>query len=219
MAVTRVRAKERGAALFVVVMVIVLLSAIGIFSVRAASLVDVSAGHNRQAVQTAYIAEFGARAAASELVGTQQLYYRLITKGSDHCRANQGLSALMDGVSNLANLAPISCYAMQARDIWERVDSSYPNTVGASSDLELLGALAHDTIQGSFVVEMTDIGLSGAQVAGTEIGKWKHYQLTFTAVGHVFPAGVVDDACAAPLSATSSLQSLRAHVTFGPFSE
>lgn len=212
------RRRQRGAALFIVVMVIVLLSAIGVFSVRAASLVDATSGHNRQAVQTAYITEFAARSVASELVGKQRLYYDLITVGTDHCRSSAALETLVG--------SRVPCYAMYTKDIWERVDDAFPNTVGTSSDVDILGdlaapraALGNPTLEGSFVVEMTDIGLSGSAIAGTEIGKWKHYQVTFTAMGHVFPATGAGGVCNPSAAAMSSLQSLRAHVTFGPFSE
>src|SRR5690606_1736538 len=59
----RLRAhRERGSALFITVMVITMLTAIGIFSMHAASLADQASGFNRQGVQTTYVAEFGARA-------------------------------------------------------------------------------------------------------------------------------------------------------------
>ncbi|MGE3670104.1 MAG: PilX N-terminal domain-containing pilus assembly protein, partial [Polyangiaceae bacterium] len=64
---SRRRADERGAALFIVVLVITLLTAIGIFAARSASLVDVASGYDRQAIQTEYIAEYGIRGATTRL--------------------------------------------------------------------------------------------------------------------------------------------------------
>jgi len=59
--------RERGAALFVVVMVITLLTAVGIFAARSTSLVDAATGYGRQAAQTLALADHGAKLVASEL--------------------------------------------------------------------------------------------------------------------------------------------------------
>ena len=66
-AINRLRGTERGAALFVVVMVITLLTAVGIFAARSTSLVDAATGYGRQAAQTLALADYGAKLVASEL--------------------------------------------------------------------------------------------------------------------------------------------------------
>ncbi len=78
---TRARAK-RGNALFIVVMVITLLTGVGLFAMRSASLSNLAAGYNRQGTQTLYLSEFGTRSAAAELVGKEQHYFNRIVKGS-----------------------------------------------------------------------------------------------------------------------------------------
>ena len=54
-------------AVFLVVMVLTMVTAIGIFSMRSASLVDLASGFNRQNIQSTLIAEYGARSAATWL--------------------------------------------------------------------------------------------------------------------------------------------------------
>ena len=51
----RARASERGAAVFVVVLVLTLLSALGLFAVRSATSTNLSAGYSRQMTQTHYM--------------------------------------------------------------------------------------------------------------------------------------------------------------------
>jgi len=69
MVTRRSRAQQRGAAVFVVVMVVTLLTAIGIFAVRSASLVNVASGHARQGMQTRLLAEYATRTGIVELGG------------------------------------------------------------------------------------------------------------------------------------------------------
>jgi len=54
-------------AVFLVVLVLTMVTAIGIFSMRSASLVDLASGFNRQNIQATLIAEYGARSAATWL--------------------------------------------------------------------------------------------------------------------------------------------------------
>ena len=60
------RSGERGAALFIVVLVIVLVSAIGIFAVRVSSLVQVASGYSRRATSAAYIADLATNVLLSD---------------------------------------------------------------------------------------------------------------------------------------------------------
>src|SRR5882724_2064680 len=60
---------QRGAAVFIVVMVLTLLTAVGIFAVRSASLADTAAGFDREGAQASLIAEYGV-SATSAYMGT-----------------------------------------------------------------------------------------------------------------------------------------------------
>ena len=66
-ALVRRRSEERGAALFVVVLVLTLLTAVGLFAAQSATLVDQASGYSRQASQTSYLAEYGTLLATTEL--------------------------------------------------------------------------------------------------------------------------------------------------------
>ncbi|AUX21344.1 hypothetical protein SOCEGT47_018260 [Sorangium cellulosum] len=64
---THRRAGERGAAVFIVVLVITMLTAIGLFAARAATLSTVASGHERQMTQTQYLTEYALSLALAEL--------------------------------------------------------------------------------------------------------------------------------------------------------
>ena len=61
------RARERGAAVFIVVLVIAMLTAIGVFAASSASLSTSSAGHERLATQAQYLTEFGVQVVLAQM--------------------------------------------------------------------------------------------------------------------------------------------------------
>lgn len=212
------RRRERGNALFIVVMVVTLLTAVGLFAMRSAGLSNQAAGYNRQGVQTLYLSEFATRSAAAELVGKEQHYFNRIvrgaTSGGDDCRANRNLSALMT-----PERPP--CAKLLSQDVWTRTNAVFPGNVGTSTSPTLLGELGSSDVEGAFLVEMTDVSQVGSPVVGEDAGpgRFKHMQVVLTATAQVrpkAPAGSTVTTCQDALTVTSSLQTLRARVTFGP---
>lgn len=208
---------ERGNALFIVLMVVTLLTAVGLFAMRAASLSNQAAGYNRQGVQTLYLAEFAARSVASELVGKEQHYFDRIVRGStaggDDCRANRNLASLVE-----PERPP--CAKLLSADVWNRANAAFPGNVGTADAPDLLGALGSSDLEGAFVVEMTDLSRVGVPIAGEDTAPdgFKHMQVLLTATAQVrpLPPAGSESECVDALSVTSSLQTLRARVTFGP---
>jgi len=204
---------QRGSVMFVVLLTISLLTVIGLYAMRAAALANQAMGYDRESVQTGYIAEFGARAVAAELVGNEQHYFQYISQGADDCRANRDLATLI-----APNRPP--CYKLQTSEIWQRVSNVFPANVGPQSAQTLLGTLSEGGVDGAFVVELTDLARAGAPVAGEDVGadQFKHMQVLLSATGQVRPtiAGVANGACNEAVSITSGLSNLRAQVTFGP---
>lgn len=218
---------ERGAAVFVVVLAITLLTAIGVFAVRNASLVEQAAGYGRQASQTAYLTEYAARAVAAEIGdGAARVYIDKVASGTDTCYANKQLDAnALD-----PNITYLPCYKLFYTDIGKRVDAHFPgnqllgaqSTTGVGSlgpKLDLTGAMT--AMEGVFVVEMTDPAES-TPTAGSAVGgnnpanTFRDVQVTFTAFAQVRPIdpNPGDPWCAnQSLSTSASVTSLRSHVT------
>lgn len=66
------RGQERGTVIFVVLMVLTVLSAIGIFASRSAGLNQRTAGYSRQVTEAQYIADFGVNAMRYELTTSRK---------------------------------------------------------------------------------------------------------------------------------------------------
>ena len=220
----RRRQSERGNALFIVVMVITLLTAVGLFAMRTAGLSNLAAGYNRQGTQTLYLSEFGTRGAAAELVGKEQHYFNRIVKGStnggDDCRANRELIETLESQS-LTDQPP--CAKLLSNDIWERAKDTFNTaTYVGSTARALAGELGSPDIEGAFVVEMTDLAQVNTPIAGEDsnAARMKHMQVLLTTTAQVRPIIPAtpgeENTCQNALTVTSSLQTLRARVTFGP---
>jgi hypothetical protein len=100
------RGPERGAALFIVVLVITLLLGIGMFAARTAHLAITASGGARQQMQAHYVAEYALLFAEAKLSnGAAQSYLKAMSNPVDVCQGQQ------------PNTQGRSCYKMQYQDI------------------------------------------------------------------------------------------------------
>lgn len=214
------RRRQRGAAVFIVVMVIALLTAIGVFSIRTATLVDQAAGFERQGLQTQYLTEYAGRAVATELGdGAARAYLDRIVAGTDQCQVN-------DSVVQLDPAKPVPCYKIFLTEIDQRVNANVGTNVLEAQTASNAGSLGGPTsvtataLAGAFVVEMTEpyesIPNAGSEQASNASSSFRDVQVTLTAFGQVRPvgAGSTDPWCAESAASTAaSVSALRAHIT------
>ncbi len=107
------RQHQRGAAVFIVVMVVTLLTAVGIFAARSASLVDVASGYNRESLQTQYISDYGLLLTAHELsTQSASAYTSVAQSGTDDCIATEAVDSSLVGTP--------FCYAFQSEELAKR---------------------------------------------------------------------------------------------------
>jgi len=209
------RANERGAAVFVVVMVLTMLTAIGVFAMRASSMSNAASGYDRQNTQNHYVGEFGLLSAVAELSTTRRsAYVEKMGKGMETCAAAKGITNVGSG---------IPCYHLYANDVARTVKSNFSGRAlfevpsGSGSAL-VPGSLGPTPLDGDFVVEMTDPGPVGLPVAGTDVGgsaaKFRYLQVTLTSVGQVRPAG--DPAACNAGAVVAGNETGRAFVVIGP---
>jgi len=229
-ALRRRRRSERGAAVFVVVMVITLLTAIGVFALRSASLVDQATGYDRQMAQTLALTEYAGRAVSAELGnGAARNYLDKVANGKDDCFVNKNLDP---NALNPSITAPLPCYKLFMSEIDQRVGQNFSGakvlidqtTTAAGSLGPQLDSATNPMItpqEGAFVVEMSDPAES-VPTAGSALGgnnpanSFRDVQLTLTAFGQVRPLdnGAGNPWCASGSRSTAaSVASLRAHVT------
>jgi len=193
-------------------MVTTLITAIGVFAVRAISQIDQAAGYSRQAAQTIAVAELGTSATLAQLgTGTAGTYVNQMVTSPETCSANGSLGA-----------AP--CYKLFRSELDAQTMSLRSETLFAptsSTDTGSFGPTAD--MVGDFVVEMTDPGPTGRPVAGTDLGgvgtSFKYVKLSLTTTAQVRPVGDATETCNAGVSSVASKQALRARVVVGPIAQ
>src|SRR5688572_6675352 len=204
------RQHERGAAVFIVVMVVTLLTAVGVFAIRSASLVDVASGYNRQSLQTEYVTDYGLLLAAHEL-STQaaSAYTNIAQSGTDDC--------LSTSVVNTTVVGNPFCYAFQSQELGERfsTDGLFDDSEGLPGTVvDPVGADADDAdnLEARFVVEMTEAFQTGS-VKGADLtsNQLVPVQVTLTARGFVNPPRA-DAAVCTDAAAAGGIQEVRSHV-------
>jgi len=192
----RDRREQRGAAVFLVVMVMTIIAAIGVFSMRSASLVDLATGYNRQAIQTTFMAEYAARAAATYLEKNPAL-----VSGTER------VTGCAEALQELDLSAPCTVFKTsllaEALDLDDLVD-------GANGQLNTTGDPT--SIDAEFVTEMTEPSMANITASpGFTAGLFK--QVTFTSIARVYPTdGSATDVCSTAARGSVSQRTVRAHV-------
>lgn len=174
------RANERGAAMFIVVMVVTVLAAVGVFAVRAASVSQLASGYVRQSTQNQHISEYGLLAVVTEMNTLRKdLYRNQMISQPVICNATQGA----------ANEA---CYKFHAPDIQVNVGTGplFEAASTANDGAIVPGSLGPLPTMPLFSVEMFDPGPAaratpGSDVGGTSGAKSRYEQVTVVSMGRV----------------------------------
>lgn len=220
------RASQRGAAVFVVMMVIALLAAVGTFAARSAGIVTQASGHVRQAAQTQYFAELGAGLAIGEFgTGAGAAYVQQMQRAPEDCYLTRNVP--------LINGQRPPCLKVYSGELGSRFEIlPNPNLTGKGSLSPYAFGPSAETdgvMDGNFRVEITDPGQAGTPIAGSDVGGtggtvFRYLQVNVTTIAQVRPHlgdGVAPDCSNASAPGTqaavaSGVQSVRAGVVFGP---
>lgn len=208
------RSSERGAALLVVVLVVTLLSAVGLFAMHSASLVNSSSGFNRQASQTMFLAEFAARSAAAAITLTPSS----LVNELDAQLKTGGVIPNCKGTAPMLGTVP--CVVYDNAYIFDHLTD---NTINAQNRLVgeagIAGALDPQLgathVRADFHVEVFSLGPSGSWTAGNPINDNSH-RVTIQAEARVRPVGSNEtaNACSPESAPATAVQMLRAHLIF-----
>ncbi|HKO47412.1 MAG TPA: hypothetical protein VJV79_06800 [Polyangiaceae bacterium] len=209
------RQEQRGAAVFIVVMVLTLLTAVGLFAVRSASLADVAAGYDREGAQATLVAEYAITASAAYLAnspGAVLIAYRdsKFTDRSQPCQANAIPAGSYPGPTPRPGCHRLSLDEVQTSFKKTSGESVFapPNLVGGPTG-STSSLNATETSNATFVVEVTDAAHIGVPGAGDPVSGSSPILMTLTAISQVRPA----TACAASLgSPAAGQQAMRAMV-------
>jgi hypothetical protein len=209
------RSGERGAALFIVMLVIVLVSAIGIFAVRVSSLVQVASGYSRRATSAAYIAELATNVILADQSDDPTSYQRCLVVPTNTCIETAGAKAVVP-TGTL-----VTCCAQENTKVLN-VLARNNSGLGASP----LGQVARPNLPGGQAVlpntrvEITEAyqnptGNAGSPAGGSAVPV-KVYQASYTVTGHLYPASA-GGLCSPDSTRASATSKVRAFVRYLSF--
>lgn len=193
----RRRAGERGAAIFIVVLVITMLTAIGVYAARSTSLTTGASGHARQMTQTHYLTEYGMTLALASLSADLAPTVKRMQEQPDMgCFAMTGAA-----FGRCLRLYPPSLEARLAPGD-KLIVAPAPNQPGS------LGRAALDP---TFSIELTGGSdtspAAGFDLSPTSPSPFRFFSITLTGTGHIRATGA---------TTWSSTETARAHITVGP---
>jgi hypothetical protein len=216
---SRSRGRQRGATLFIVLLVITLLMGIGTFAARSAAVATSASGSERQSLQARYVAEYGLSFAAAKLSngGAQSYLQQMRTPPASVLCYGQNVS-----------MPQRSCYRMLYADMQNDVASGGYNAcepaVISSSAPGSLGGLR--VVNGTttwaecdFSVELADLS-EGFTMPGFDLGHGHPLKFWYVNVASTGQARIVNTGAGAldPISAESSgTQLIRGRILVGPF--
>jgi PilX N-terminal len=205
------RTDERGAALFVVVLVISLLTAIGVFAMHATSLAQLSSGYSRRAASAFYLAELAANLRVATIADDPSSYVAMNSPGQ--CYASKELTPLLP--TNTIDF----CVPMEATDAIRMANA---DNTGISTDPEgFFGALNRPDVPSDQAtnamirVEATDHHPPPKPLQGFQIaGNMQIVQDTLTVSAALVPLTTTAGQCTAAVMRSSERQWLRGYVTY-----
>jgi hypothetical protein len=206
------RTDERGAALFVVVLVVSMLTAIGVFAMHATSLAQLSSGYSRRAASAFYLAELAANLRVATIADDPSSYVALNSPGQ--CYASKELTPLLP-----ANSADF-CVPMEVSDAIRMANA---DNSGLATDPEgFFGALnrpdvpTDQAVAAMIRVEATDHHPPPKPLQGFQIaGNMQIVQDTLTVSAALMPLTTsAPGQCNAAVMRSSEKQWLRGYVTY-----
>ncbi len=223
------RQDQRGAAVFIVVMVLTLLTAVGIFAVRSSSLADAAAGFDREGAQASLVAQYGISATAAYLgTGIASTVITMMESRNNPlytpplCESNAYPIAPAPPPSPTPAFPP-SCFKIDSAPagiIQTSFTTSSNESIFAPSNAASAGYAtstsslnANETTDAAFVVELTEARSTGLPVAGSTIETQVLHQVTLTSFAQVRPVA----ACAGGVLSTpnAAQTAVRAIVSAG----
>jgi hypothetical protein len=182
---------ERGAAVFLVVLILTLITALGVFAVRSASLADVAAGFDREGAQAALIAQYGITATAA-YVGTG-VSDTIIGKMKSPPDAGYIMPACESNGYPMGlppRSPPMRCFRLTKEVLEQSFKNSSNEFVFTPSNKGVTGNTSslnvNETTDATFSIEMTDISTTGMPLTGSG-EDWVQYQVTLTSLAQVRP--------------------------------
>ena len=204
------RGNERGAAIFVVLLVVAVLTGLGVFAAHMAGLNQRLSGYAWQSSLSMNAAELGTFVVAGDLsTSAASAYMQLVLNARERCSANDYAGEAGEG-------AP--CYRLTSDDVRRRLQAE--NSVAPELFDTGQTLLAGQGLVGDFVIELTDPTPLQRPVPGMDQGgtgpRFRYMQLTLTGIGRVGPAHQQGNGTVTAASRGTAIRANRAIVQVGP---
>jgi hypothetical protein len=220
---------------FVVILILAMLGAVGVFAARSAQLGVSNAGRYREMVQTHYVAEAGLQGAVSEFSRDPEGYLKLLRTTQSPRVRTSGVNPCQDipyGPNVAFIPASTTCLRLGTgaiQDVARRRTGDtnfllFRRKSSMADDSSLPGSFGMANIEGNFNVEITDERPvdpppAGMAIAGTGGSTMKFKAVTVRAIGQIIPTD--DDGAPLPTTDTTSkyrtsVETIRAEVIVGP---
>jgi hypothetical protein len=215
----RNRRRQRGAAIFVVLLVITLLTTLGLFAVRSSSLSTSASGFARQMTQTHYVSEYGMVSAAAYLDSRGQAI-------SDKMMDPNLMDTTCMGVCRPTppTVALPKCAKLGYDDMNGQV-SGYNNQneliepiAGPAYAPTTVGSLGPAPLEADYDIEVSDWYEAWPPLSGFDAtdGKLTHAMVTVTVTGMVRPPQATAGSFDTASSTAAGVEAVRGHVILGP---
>jgi hypothetical protein len=186
----RSRAGERGTAVFVVLLVLTVLSAIGVFAARAAGLNQRTSGYERGSTQAGYVSDYGANIMLTEMEkNSWPAMEANMDRGTENCQATMYIDAAVGDPAR--GCVRLTLSEFQGILVRQGSPAIMFDPTGGS-----LGPAPVNRPAPEIVVEVSDKGAGAIPPGQTKRGK----EVTVTAYGAVRPVLAQDGggACVTP---------------------
>jgi hypothetical protein len=211
----RRRRAQRGAAVFMVVMMITMLMGIGLFAARSATLSTAASGFERQMTQTHYVTQYGILSTAAELSSSRRAAYIKQMSASPDAACSSGVLA--------AKVSNYTCYRFGYADLQQMMqvgNAGQTFIVPANTSAKTPGSLGVADLEADWLVEMSDLAPATPPVPGMDLtsagaANIRYMVVTLTATGQVRPRSSGATATL-PSAITASIETTRAHLVVGP---
>jgi hypothetical protein len=186
------RAREAGAAMFVVAMCVAVLASVGVYALAAAANEVATSGNERQNTQTHYLAEYGVQAAAHAVSGASaQLYFNVMTIPAPGATALPSCASvpLPNGVTPPP--ASLACAQLGSVDLartWTQPQATLPyaGLVPYQSGVSP-GSFGLTPLGGDFFVELTEPTKAPSPAGFDQSSPLCIIQFTATVTGYTQP--------------------------------
>jgi hypothetical protein len=206
----RARRRQRGASVLIVFLVLTMLTGIGMYAARSATLSTAVAGSAKQLAQTRNISEYAIMNAAAALSRDPARYVNQMPKYNAPVNDVKCFCA--------ASMPNSTCFPLSFQQLEQ--EAGMPLILPADVLAKIPGGLGPASIEADFNIDITDLAPAAPPIAGEALNasspvKIGYLSLTLTATGQLRPTSTLAT-LAKNLASSASVETWRAHVVVGP---